>query len=377
MPQDKDKNMEYQFKDLEERFRSLPKAMQIALTSAETANTMKKIAEAHRLGIEQESALYDITSYVMLGLIHPTDFVHTYSKEARIGEKQAREIADDINREVFEKIKSSMKEEVEEKKENDTTSQTDYKENINDNLVENNRKSPEEKLKPTHVSELEKAGGFTIEELGHPINKHEMMVVDRRSEPDQVEQAKMAPLPKALAYNPPQIKPRYQEKIPVALPTYSKTEPPPNLPIAENIQDQPKTQAEPSYAKEPVSNVPDQQVNTTSEEIISTSESDQKVSVEKNLLAIKEDAVMNEGKPIEALLRQNNEEQASPRIKIDQSATLPTFIPAMGPIVDIKNKEEIEQVPTEKKVEHYKPRPPEPFPIPKITKSDLYRESIE
>lgn len=100
--------MNYDFKIIEEKFKQLPEDIQLALSSTAVTNDIQKIAADNGLLINQESVLYDLVGYVLLGLVKSSDFVKTFSKEAGVSTKVAMAIAKTINDNVFSKIRSSI-----------------------------------------------------------------------------------------------------------------------------------------------------------------------------------------------------------------------------------------------------------------------------
>ncbi len=101
--------IDYDYNILEEKIKQLPEEMQEALTSVETADIIKAISAKHGLKVDQEGVLFDLTAYVMLGLMPSKEFVKNFSKEAGVDEATAKAVAEDINKEVFDKIRSSMR----------------------------------------------------------------------------------------------------------------------------------------------------------------------------------------------------------------------------------------------------------------------------
>jgi hypothetical protein len=101
--------MEYDYKILEEKYKSLPEDIQLALASTDVSKNILDIAQKHDLFLDQADELSDEVSYVMLGLTKSVDFVKTISKRLEIGEKKAIEVAQDINKEVFDKMRDSLK----------------------------------------------------------------------------------------------------------------------------------------------------------------------------------------------------------------------------------------------------------------------------
>lgn len=102
--------MQFDYRELEKKFQQLPDEIQVILTSPEIASTMKKIAEKNNLLIDQESVMFDLTSYIILGLLPSKDFVKTLMNEADVNERTAQDVARDINSQILNRLKSSMQE---------------------------------------------------------------------------------------------------------------------------------------------------------------------------------------------------------------------------------------------------------------------------
>jgi len=133
--------MEYDYKILEEKFKALPEDIQLALTSVKVADDIKAIADRNGLLIDQEGVLYDLASYVLLGLLPSNQFVKTFAKEANVEEKVATAVAEDINSTVFAKIRSSIQNIQSQREAGELQAQTI----------------------PADNSSIEHVGGFTVE----------------------------------------------------------------------------------------------------------------------------------------------------------------------------------------------------------------------
>jgi hypothetical protein len=101
--------MDYDYKTLEEKYKSLPADIQLGMSSPDVPRKILKIADEHELFIEQADELSDEVSYVMLGLTPPKYFVKTISERLKIDEKRAIEITQDINKEIFDGLRESLK----------------------------------------------------------------------------------------------------------------------------------------------------------------------------------------------------------------------------------------------------------------------------
>lgn len=98
----------YEYKEIEEKFKSLPRDIQMILTSVEISTLVKRISDKHDLLMDQASILFDLVSDILLGFLPSKDFVSSLSKEANLSEKTSFSIAKDVNKEIFDGIRSSM-----------------------------------------------------------------------------------------------------------------------------------------------------------------------------------------------------------------------------------------------------------------------------
>jgi hypothetical protein len=133
--------MNYDYKILEEKMLQLSPEMQAALTSVEISDKIKEIGNKHDLKLDQEAILFDHTAYLMLGLLPSKDFVKEFSHDAEVDEKKAYSIGEDINRDVLNQVRQSMRQ-IEE---------------VSERVAENTT------VIPADNSSLESAGNFSIE----------------------------------------------------------------------------------------------------------------------------------------------------------------------------------------------------------------------
>ncbi len=98
--------MEYEYSQIEERFKQLPEETQLMLSSVKTAETVKEIASSFGLNPDQESVLMDMVAYTLLGLISPADFGGIFSEKAAVDPKSLKGIVDAVNAEVFSTVTS-------------------------------------------------------------------------------------------------------------------------------------------------------------------------------------------------------------------------------------------------------------------------------
>lgn len=99
----------YTQKELEERYQKLPEVLKDALFSVEVANKIFETGKKYGLTIEKTGFLGEETGYVILGLTRPREFVQILSDRLEADEDEAREIASDINHQIFFPIREQLK----------------------------------------------------------------------------------------------------------------------------------------------------------------------------------------------------------------------------------------------------------------------------
>ena len=80
------------------------------LPSAEnTAERIEAVGQKHGLGLMEQGFLVRITSNLLRGVIAPREFVSIISKETGTPREKAAEIAQEINRDIFNEVKDALK----------------------------------------------------------------------------------------------------------------------------------------------------------------------------------------------------------------------------------------------------------------------------
>ena len=140
---------------IKKSYESLPEDIKQAITNTDLGGKFLAIANRHNLHIDQSGSLQNETLLVMLGLEPTKDYVGNLEKELEITEGEARSIAEDINKEIFNSIRASLREIQ------------------NGEEIEENQENVPSTL-PTDISSIEKAGNFVVEkrpESSSPIHK--------------------------------------------------------------------------------------------------------------------------------------------------------------------------------------------------------------
>ena len=78
---------------------------------------LRKISDKHNLHIDQAGHLGEETVLVMFGIEHANNLVANITKHAEVTEEKAEAIAEDLNREIFLKVRESLKKISEERSE--------------------------------------------------------------------------------------------------------------------------------------------------------------------------------------------------------------------------------------------------------------------
>ncbi len=170
--------MTFDYSTIEEQFQKLPEEVQYALTSPHITEKIKEIAEKNGLLLDQMEALYDITSYVMLGLLPSDRYTSTLAREMNISEKQAKIITDEINNEVFLEIRNSMRE-FEEKSRSTNNVVSNFTQNQYNRS--NNNQIPTIPVPSSPHADLEQAGDFKIENESSTDNSYSLKSPQRKS----------------------------------------------------------------------------------------------------------------------------------------------------------------------------------------------------
>jgi hypothetical protein len=101
--------MPYTQEQLLEMYRKLPKEIQDAIFSVDTAEAIRQIGEKRKLMIDKIGELADETGLVMLGLVHPSQYISHLSERLAVDKETAREIAQEINAKIFGPIREHLK----------------------------------------------------------------------------------------------------------------------------------------------------------------------------------------------------------------------------------------------------------------------------
>lgn len=95
-------------KVLQERFATLPKVVQDAITSADVEQHLRELANTHKLHLDQWETLEDQVMLTLLGLQDSDNLAHQIEVEVGIPKETAMTLANDISQVVFEPIRQEL-----------------------------------------------------------------------------------------------------------------------------------------------------------------------------------------------------------------------------------------------------------------------------
>ncbi len=99
----------YTPEQLLEFYKKLPKDLQEAILSVNTSSIIQNVGNKYKLAIDKIGELADETGLVMLGLTHPNNYISNLVQRLSIDKGAARKIAEEINTQIFAKIRESLK----------------------------------------------------------------------------------------------------------------------------------------------------------------------------------------------------------------------------------------------------------------------------
>lgn len=94
---------------IKNRYKELPENIQQAIKNTDLASKFNTISEKHNLHLDQNGNLQTETILVMLGLEPTNDYVDNIQKSLEISKDEALSIARDINIEILDPIKDSLR----------------------------------------------------------------------------------------------------------------------------------------------------------------------------------------------------------------------------------------------------------------------------
>ncbi len=99
----------YTDEQLSEAYDKLPDDLQNEVLSENTEKIIETIVKQNNLSEDKIIGLADETVYVMLSLNHPKEYIFNLSKRLGIDMATARKIAEEVNSQIFSKVRESLK----------------------------------------------------------------------------------------------------------------------------------------------------------------------------------------------------------------------------------------------------------------------------
>jgi len=87
----------------------LPDDVQKAIASVAVTKQIQAIGQKHQLHVDTVGALLDETQRIMKGETHPKDYIRNLTKRLSVQDTKAKEIAVDINEQIFRPVRESLK----------------------------------------------------------------------------------------------------------------------------------------------------------------------------------------------------------------------------------------------------------------------------
>src|SRR3989344_2852727 len=99
----------YTPEQLREKMKTLPEDLREAFFSEEVTNVIIKTAKNYGLHVDQYGILGGEVYGIIFGLSHPKDFIINLTNRVGVEKEIAKKIAEDINLQIFQKIRLSLK----------------------------------------------------------------------------------------------------------------------------------------------------------------------------------------------------------------------------------------------------------------------------
>ena len=96
-------------KEILRRFEKLPRDIQQVILSSDFPSKIEEIRKKHNLTDEQAADLNNESTFVMIGLERPADFVDNIQDALKLSQESANAIAIEVNEMVFKEIRESLK----------------------------------------------------------------------------------------------------------------------------------------------------------------------------------------------------------------------------------------------------------------------------
>lgn len=98
----------YSKEELWNIYKTLPEDLKDAMGSLGTADRIASVCERHQISAEQKGTVTELVGYVLMGLLHPSEFEKELRDTAGLDETIAQNVAKEISRLVFYPVRPSL-----------------------------------------------------------------------------------------------------------------------------------------------------------------------------------------------------------------------------------------------------------------------------
>lgn len=92
-----------------EKYNSLPQELKTAISSVDSSDIIQAISKKFGLQIDQMGELASETGLVLVGLTKPEEYIRNLKDRLQIDPQKSKEIALEVNSQIFSKVKDSLK----------------------------------------------------------------------------------------------------------------------------------------------------------------------------------------------------------------------------------------------------------------------------
>jgi hypothetical protein len=176
--------MPYTKEQIQSRYDKLPADIKQAIDSVDTTNTVVDIGQKYDLMYDQISELVDEVGLTMIGITPEAVFVNNIARRMQVDMGKAMLIAKDINKEIFDKMRDSLKkiEGLDEEGFNEESGNAAPEKPQPGQGEETMMTDAEKAQHKSVISAVEKAGGFIIDKQEDAPLQAEEMVHDAMKE---------------------------------------------------------------------------------------------------------------------------------------------------------------------------------------------------
>ena len=100
---------QYTNEQISEKYKNLPKGLQNAITSVSTTDIIQAVGKKYNLPVDKMGGLEEEVGFLMIGFTRPKDFVANLAKRLGTDSETTKKIAEEINAQIFSKVKESLK----------------------------------------------------------------------------------------------------------------------------------------------------------------------------------------------------------------------------------------------------------------------------